>query len=222
LTSPSAHVFPPPFDGRKPGGGTTRINDVDELLALAADHAGVPAKRLDRRRLEESLHMIGAPDLHAERAVMVFTGRARQARRIAMRRSVRRMKAFAWIVVSGVLLAVYGVRLHARLDAKLTRVRDAGVVLARARTDYEAVNAALSEARDRQGPGGVSRLDAVDDRVALARRRYDDRANDYDASVRGFPTAPFVRLVGLPPRVPMSWEPGAPGESRLRGRRELR
>lgn len=203
MTDPEAHIFPPPFDGKRPGGQVVRIRDVDALLDLAAEHAGVAKDRLDRRRLESALHMIGAPHLHVERATMVLAGRARQARRIAMQRSVARTKAIAGLVVVAIALTLYGFRLRARLRGKLTRAEQAGSALAEARGARDALRARTDD---------TALIDQADDRVSVARRHYDEAANDYDASVRGFPTTPFVRLVGLPERIPMSWERDAPGE----------
>lgn len=206
MSDAAPHVFPPAFDGKRPGGTTVRIADVDALLALASEHAGVPLARLDRRTLEQALHMIGAPPLHTERATMVHAGRARQARRRAMATRVWRTKALGWVALGMLVLAVYGVRLHRRLAHKLASVERAERALAEARR--------APSSREPSSEADLpteAEVDARDDRISSARRRYDDAANDYDAAVRGFPTSPFVRLVRLPSRVPMSWELGARG-----------
>ena len=201
-------VFPPPFEASAPDGSTVRIDDVDVLLKLAAQHAKVPLSRLDRRKLEAALKTIHAPALHAERAVMVFVGRKRQQRLASVRLGVRRIRAFALALLAIVVASVYSYRLEKRLGAKLERARAAEVVYVRER---RVANAALRqlEAAGLGAEGRATRetaLDAAEDRTANARRRYDALANDYDTAIRGFPTMPFARLVGLPPRVPMSWE----------------
>lgn len=201
-------VFPPPFEASAPDGSTVLVDDVDVLLKLAAQHAKVPLARLDRRQLEAALKTIHPPALHAERALMVFVGRKRQKRLASVRRGVRRIRAFAFALVAILLASFYSYRLDKRLGAKLDRARAAEIVYRRERRVAIDALRALEAA----GLGADARasreaaLDAAEDRTANARRRYDAFANDYDTAIKGFPTMPFARLVGLPPRVPMSWE----------------
>lgn len=201
-------TFPPPFETKTPDGATIVVDDVDVLLRLAADYAGVPEKKLDRRRLEAALKSAGAPELYAERAVMVFLGRRRQRRLSDVARGARRIRALAGLLVVAFLVAAYAYRLEKRLAAKLDRVEAARTVYLRNKALADRAMARLeaagldADARESLEAG----LDAAEDRSASARRRYDAIANDYIAAVRGFPTAPFARFVRLPPRVPMSWE----------------
>lgn len=219
MSSDEQRAFPPPFDARRPDGTSLRIVDVDALIALAAEHAGVPTRRLDRRKLEAGLVLVDPPPMHAERARMVFVGRARQRRIRALRAGIRRTRAIVVLVLLVLATLVYGVRLEHKLGQKLRVARARGAALAEAREAARRLDA-------RRAEGGLS-LDARDaltaefeqaeDRVSQVKRRYDDAANDYDSAVRGFPTEPFVRLVGLPPRLPMSWQPGAPGAQARNG-----
>ena len=201
-------VFPAPFEAKAPDGSVVVVDDVDVLIGLAAKYANVPLRKLDRRKLEAALATIAPPPMHAERAVMVFVGRKRQAHLASIRRGVRRLQRFAIAFVAIVATAIYGYRLHRRLDAKLDRARVAEVVYLRERSvaidALRRLESAGLDAGERSMREAV--LDAAEDRAASARRRYDALANDYVTAVRGFPTAPFARAVGLPPRVPMSWE----------------
>jgi len=203
-----SHVFPPPFEATAPDGSKVVVDDVDVLIDLAAKTANVPRRRLDRRKLEAALTAIDPPPLHRERALMVFLGRKRQARLASVRAGVRRIRAFAFMLLAILVATGYGFRLERRLRSKLERVALAEVVFLRER------GVAIDSLR-RLEAGGLdaseralreAALDAAEDRAASARRRYDATANDYSSAVRGFPTAPFARAVGLPNRVPMSWE----------------
>lgn len=216
MSADESRIFPPPFDAPRKGGGTLRITDVDQLLVLAAEHAGVAPRRLDRRRLEAALRTIGAPPLHAERAVMVLAARARQRRTQALRAGMRRTRAFVGLLVVVFVLALYGVRLEHKLVQKLrvAHARAAELRTARAAVRALAVRRVATGIALAEQDALALELEQVEDRASLVKRRYDDAANDYDAAVRGFPTTPFAHLVGLPSRLPMSWEPDAPGAPR--------
>jgi hypothetical protein len=201
-------TFPPPFEARAPDGTSVLVDDVDVLLKLIAQHAGVPLRRLDRRTFESTLATLDVPKLHAERALMVFVGRKRQARLASVHAGVGRIRVFATILVVLLVAVVYGYRLDKRLASKLDRARASQVVYVRDRhvatVALVQLEASGLDARERESLEVA--LDAAEDRAASSRRRYDALANDYDSAIRGFPTAPFARLVSLPKRVPMSWE----------------
>lgn len=190
-----------------------RVSDVDALLALAAEHAGVPLERLDRRKLESALRAMGAPPMHRERATMVLVGRARQRRTQALRAGIRRTRASVFVLLALLGMLFYGLRLERRLGHKLRVVRARAAELVRARRETAAIDRQLAMAGlDMETHDRLARvLDQAEDRVAVVKRRYDDAASDYDFAVRGPVVEVFVRMVSLPARVPMSWERDAPG-----------
>lgn len=212
MSENEAHLFPPPFEAFRKNGEPVRIDDVDALLALAAEHAGVPLRRLDRRKLEAALRTIAAPPLHRERAAMVLVGRARQRRTQALRAGIRRTRATVVVVLVMLAMLVYGFRLERTLQKKLRVARARAGELIAAREAARAIDQRLAApGLDMAARDELSlELERAEDRVAVVKGRYDDAANDYDFAVRGFVTEAFVRLVSLPRRLPMSWERDAP------------
>lgn len=203
-------------------GGATRLPtdasghaDVDAVFAAAAAHAGVAVQKLDRRALERALATMPLGAHERERATMAFLGRLRQARGRSVRRNARRVRGLFALVTLLVAAAFYGHRLDRKLRSKLAEVERRGAAFDAARRGVDA-RAARIETISLLDPSLSTLTDALrreEDALSRARSAYDASAADYVAAVRGFPTTPFARLVGLPRVVPLSSERAARGQT---------
>ena len=190
--------------------GSVAYDDVNELIATATrlmqkDAAPDTLTPEDLRRIGEELDI---PARYVDQALEALARRrddeaqARE-RRSLLRRARLRQGAWAGVVLAGVL-AVPGLIVRNGLTAQLAEVAQKRAQVRNVVERREALHARLDQLTP--GLNRDAEVAGSDNRVAVERRRYDERAAEYNASAASFPTSWVVRLSGLPPVLPLSSE----------------
>ncbi|MGE6758180.1 LemA family protein [Corallococcus interemptor] len=190
--------------------GAVAYDDVNELIATATrlmqkDAAPDTLTPEDLRRIGEELDI---PARYVDQALEALArrredeARARE-RRSLLRRARLRQGALAGVVLVGVL-AVPGLIVRNGLTTQLAEVARKRAQVRNVVERREALHARLDQLTP--GLNRDAEVAGADNRVAVERRRYDERAAEYNASAASFPTSWVVRLSGLPPVLPLSPE----------------
>jgi hypothetical protein len=187
---------------------SVHVEDVDDVIGLAAQMKNAAADRLTVDDLKEVGRELEIEERFVERAVQALEERRRQAELEARRRAERRRKqALVGVAVLGVLVAIVaGGTLSARAslrealsDVERRRAQVVNVIERQARVESRYRDAPPSPERDAE-------LAGAENRVRIERARYDEAAARYNAAAGG----PFARLAGavsrVPARVPLSNE----------------
>ncbi|RKH60232.1 hypothetical protein D7X55_36515 [Corallococcus sp. AB049A] len=190
--------------------GSVAYDDVNELIATATrlmqkDAAPDTLTPEDLRRIGEELDI---PARYVDQALEALArrredeARARERRSLLLRARLRR-GALAGVVLVGVL-AVPGLIVRNGLTTRLAEVAQKRAQVRNVVERREALHARLEQLTP--GLNRDAEVAGADNRVAVERRRYDERAAEYNASAASFPTSWVVRLSGLPPVLPLSPE----------------
>ncbi|RKH47373.1 hypothetical protein D7Y23_22065 [Corallococcus sp. AB050B] len=190
--------------------GSVAYDDVNELIATATrlmqkDAAPDTLTPEDLRRIGEELDI---PARYVDQALEALARRredeakARERRSLLLRARLRR-GALAGVVLVGVL-AVPGLIVRNGLTTRLAEVAQKRAQVRNVVERREALHARLEQLTP--GLNRDAEVAGADNRVAVERRRYDERAAEYNASAASFPTSWVVRLSGLPPVLPLSPE----------------
>lgn len=203
----------------RPSQGHVAYDDVDELISTATrmmqkDTAPETLTTDDLKRIGEELDIPGRyidqamAELARRRQEQEQARRAAEAAERARRERLRKRLRVGGIVAAcfAVVLGLSGLSVRNGLNTRLQEV-------ARQRAQVRNVLERRVEVERRQataapGPERDAQLSGADNRVAVEKRRYDERATEYNTAASSFPQSWVVGLTGLPPAVPLSTEVG--------------
>jgi LemA protein len=190
-------------------GQTVDVEDVDEVIELAAKAASASADKLSVKELVEVGGELGIPAAAVERAVTELEARRRaetEAKEAARAKAQKRTRAT--LLGGGAALAL--VTLLGLVGQHSLRTDLAEVEQKRAQVRNVLDRQAHVEERLRTSAAPTSEQEAeragAENRVAIERRRYDEAAAAYNASAAGLPGSLWASLFGLPKRAPLSNE----------------
>ncbi len=198
-----------------PGGAprAVHIDDVDDVIGIAAELRQRQAELLTVEELEEVARELDIEPQYVQRAVSELAARRARVRvaeaeaaRVGAATAARRKRwlAYALAVVACVAVVVLGGAYGA---ASTMRAELAEVQRTRAQVRTVVERQAAVEARWRDAPDGVERnaeLSGAENRVAIERRRYDEAATRYNSAGGGFFAALAASWFELPEQVPLS------------------
>lgn len=198
--------------------GETRsvhVDDVDEVIGLAAELKEQAADRLTTTDLEEIGQELDIEPTYVRKAVGALLARratqeheAEREAAIAAREQARRRRLSVQV---GIAVASLVFVLFAVVYAKQSSLREARAVVDQkaAQVDNVIERQVVVNARYENVPPGAERdamLDGAENRVRIERRRYDEAAAAYNAQAGGPIARIAAGLFGLPARMPLSNE----------------
>ena len=183
---------------------TVDVEDVDEVIGLAAQAASSAPERLTVKELVDVGEQIGIPAAAVERAVTELEARRRVEAEARAQKTKRVRTAAA--VGAGVLVVLVALGLvgQSGLQSKLTVVEQKRAQVRNVLDRKAEVEARLRGAPP--SPDSDAERAGSENRVAIERRRYDEAAAEYNAASGSFPGSVWRRLFGLPDRAPLSNE----------------
>jgi hypothetical protein len=196
-------------------GRRIELDDVDEVIGLAAELREREATELTLAELEEVGRELELDATYVHRAVEALDAKRREAAEAskqAERERVARRSMLARLVVACAvagLLATIAVWTSGSSSQAELRAHHAEVEARRAQVINVVERKAATERQWRDAPAGPSRdaeLSGAENRIRIERKRYDEAAARYNAANGGAFTRYWARRAGLPDRAPMSNE----------------
>ncbi|MBN1946455.1 MAG: hypothetical protein JW797_12320 [Bradymonadales bacterium] len=187
---------------------TVNVEDVDDIIGVAAELMQADEQTLTLQELEEVGHELDIPAEYIDRAIQTLKQRREneaRARTLAVAR--RRKVRLAAVVVSIVLvflLAILAFIGQANLRSSLAEVE-----LKQAQVRSVMQRQLEVQARYQDLPATPDRdaeLSGAQNRVYVERQRYDQAATSYNESAGGLLGGLWTTLFRLPDRVPLSGE----------------
>ncbi|MEM1414482.1 MAG: hypothetical protein AAGH15_06265 [Myxococcota bacterium] len=192
---------------------TIDLEDVDDIIGLAAELREREAVRLDLADLREVAEEVGIEARYVEPALEALRDRraaeaaANQEEAARRRRLGRGLGVALGVAAALALLMVGRVASHAgTLEEAHVPVERSRAQLVNVRERQQAVEARLHAATP--DPERAAERDAeragAENRVRIERRRYDEAAATYNGEARGLVGEWAAAWAGLPREVPMS------------------
>lgn len=182
------------------------IEDVDDVIGLAAQMKDADAERLTVAELEEVAAELDIDPEYVRQAVQELKRRRGEAARLQAQTKAQRSRLMvntsigAAVVLGALCVAL--VAGQSSLSGSLAEVERASAQVTNVLERQEATKARLADA-----PASAEReaeLSGAENRVRIERRRYDEAASDYNTRAGGFPGVIVVRLFGMPQAVELS------------------
>ena len=187
---------------------TVRIDDVDDVIGVAAELRQQDEARLTVDELEEVAVELGIEERYVERAIETLkTRRAEEKRRTEQARLARTRRLRYGLILGGTVLVVLGVASYAGQASLRGQLSEVQRTRAQVRNVTERQQAVQQRHRDSSpSPDRDAELAGAENRVRIERARYDKAAATYNASAGGPFASLYAPLFGLPTSVPLSNE----------------
>ena len=199
----------------KPETKTIDAEDVDDVIAIAAERSEAEREKLSVEEVQQIAEQVSVPAALVGPAIDELDLRRAEGRRAETDRRMRRHRWFARFRNVALLLAAVGI-----VSSSLGAILREGILsdLRQAWTPVEQQASQVENVIDRRdrvrvqwvpAPDGVDRdaeLAGADNRVALERQRYDEAAAAYNSEVSEWPAQWFCGPRRAPCRAALSSE----------------
>lgn len=189
------------------------LDDVDDIIGLAAELRQRDEGRLDLSDLREVAEEVGIEARYVEPALDALRARRAAEARAAEERGERRRRVARGAGIALGVLAALAMALIVRVAAQAGTLEDAFTVVERTRAQWTNVVERQAAVRrrfvdvpadaDRQAERDAA-LAGAENRVRIERRRYDEAAAAYNGEARGRIGGWAAGWAGLPGAVPTS------------------